>query len=122
MTTLAAAVEEDRKAREMTVAAYVDHLGLGSATGAAMTWSRIVGAEPRPRPVFAALKHLKASPELAAEALAEVFGVGADTVRVIARSSGGWARVLAKTTGNRAESGAMEIVLEEWFAMIRGEG
>lgn len=121
-TTLAEIVEADRAALGLTVTAYVEQLGLGSATGAAMTWSRIVGAEPRARPVFAALRHLKASPELAAEALAEVFGVGADTIRTIAKSSGGWAKVLAKTTGNRAESGEMAVVLEQWFAMIRGEG
>lgn len=121
MTTLAEIVEADRAALGLTVPAYVELIGLGSATGAAMTWSRIVGKDPRTRPVFAALKHLKASPELAADALAEVFAVSADTIRTIAKSSGGWAKVLAKTTGNRAESGKMAVILEEWFSMIRGE-
>lgn len=128
MTTLAEIVEADRKEKKMTVSAYVEHLGLASATGDSMTWSRIVGPAPRLRPVFVALKHVEASPELAAETLADLVGksvgakVMAETIQTLARSGGAWEAFFATALGSRPDRPELTVIVGQWFAMIRGEG
>jgi hypothetical protein len=128
MATLAEIVEADRKEKKMTVSAYVEHLGLASATGDSMTWSRIVGPAPRLRPVFVALKHVEASPELAAETLADLVArsvlgkITAQTITTIARSGESWEGFFANALGSRPDRPELTVIVREWFAMIRGEG